>query len=130
MNLKEFITSAISDISEAVKDADAAIKDSGGLVNPGGHDTKAGPTGSRPLPASSENFVAPRTKLNFDIAVSAAKAASGEAGAKAKIWVVEASIGGEGEIRNETVSRLTFSLDVVLPHDNEQSSRLGKVKSN
>lgn len=122
MELKDFIVTAISDISSAVAEADEKIKVSGGLVNPGGHDNKM----EAPKPT---NFVAPRTKLNFDIAVSASSEGSGSAGAKAKIWVVEASVGTEGKLRSETVSRLTFSLDVVLPHDKDQATRMGKVKT-
>lgn len=120
MELKEFITAAISDISLAVLEADKAIKDLGGLVNPGTH---------RATGHNEDEFIAPRTSLNFDIAVSASKAKAGGAGAKMKILVVEANLGGEGELKNETVSRLTFSLDVVLPHDSSQAKRVGKVKT-
>lgn len=128
MDLKDFIVSAISDISGAITEADEIVKSAGGLVNPGGHDVKVEGQG-RQLPASAETFVAPRTTLNFDIAVSAESSKGGGASAKAKILVVEASLGGDAEARNSTVSRLTFSLDVVLPHDKNQAERLGKVKS-
>lgn len=124
MELKDFIVTAISDISSAVAEADEKIRDVGGLVNPGGY------VRTRSAPSLIENsFVAPRTTLNFDIAVSASKEGGGTAEAKAKIWVVEASVGGEGKMRSETVSRLTFSLDVVLPHDPSQAARVGKVKT-
>ena len=128
MDLKDFIVSAIADISNAITEADGIIKSSGGLVNPGGHDVKVGGQG-RPLPSDATTFVAPRTTLNFDVAVSAESSERGSGSAKAKIFVVEASLGGDIEARNSTVSRLTFSLDVVLPHDKNQAARLGKVKS-
>lgn len=124
MELKDFIVSAISDISSAVAEADEKIRDAGGLVNPGGHHRTMDAPEIGP-----QSFVAPRTTLNFDIAVSASKEGKGSAEAKAKILVIEASIGGEGKIRSETVSRLTFSLDVVLPHDKNQAERTGKVKA-
>ncbi|WP_417524993.1 trypco2 family protein [Marinovum sp.] len=116
MDLKDFVVSAISDIAQAVTAADDEIRPLGGLVNPGLH-------------TKDKDFVAPRTTLNFDIAVSAAKSEEASGGASARIWVVEASLGGKGEATNETVSRLTFSLDVVLPHDTEQAERIGKVRS-
>ncbi|MEN9059984.1 hypothetical protein [Ponticoccus litoralis] len=122
MDLKEFIVDAISSISEAVKVSDAAISDLGGLVNPGGH--IQGVTGT-----TSGRFVAPRTTLDFDIAVSASKEGSAGGSAKAKIFVVEASVGGDAKLRSETVSRLTFSIDVVLPHDPMQADRIGAVKA-
>lgn len=120
MDLKDFVVSAISDIANAVKEADEKIRELGGLVNPGVHTKPEG---------GEIEFVAPRTTLEFDIAISAAKSGEASAEAKAKIWVVEASLGGKGEATNETVSRLTFSLDVVLPHDAKQSERVGKVKT-
>ncbi|WP_226688843.1 PBECR2 nuclease fold domain-containing protein [Ruegeria arenilitoris] len=46
-----------------------------------------------------------------------------------EIWVVDASLGGKAGTKNESVSRLTFSIDVVLPHDKDQRSRVGKVKT-
>lgn len=118
MDLKDFISGSIADISEAVKTADVALRDHGGMVNPGTHTSYVG----------GENFVAPRTSLNFDVAVSASKKGEGGAEAKAKIFVVEASLGGKGEMSSESVSRLSFTIDVVLPHDPNQKDRVGKVQ--
>lgn len=116
MDLKEFISSTIVDIAEAMKIADDALKPMGGMANPGSHsDNRAG------------GFVAPRTTLKFDVALSASKKGEGGTEVKAKIWVVEASIDGKGEVSSETVSRLSFSIDVVLPHDEEQKTRVGLV---
>lgn len=119
MELKEFVVSAISSISDAIVEADATIKQSGGMVNPGTLQA----TGQ-----GSNEFVRPRTSLNFDIAVSASTKGEATAGAKAKIWVVEASIDGGKESVNQTVSRLTFSLDVALPSDDSQEQRIGKLR--
>ncbi|MEQ8902264.1 MAG: trypco2 family protein [Roseovarius sp.] len=119
MELKDFIVSAITDIANGVKEADSEIYKLGGMVNPGTHIWGDG---------GGTEFVHHRTKLNFDIAVSATKSGTAEAGAKARIWVVEASIGGGESSTNESVSRLTFSLDVVLPSDAAQEFRIGKVK--
>ncbi|WP_372893760.1 hypothetical protein [Rhodosalinus sp.] len=117
MDLKDFISGSIADIAEAVKSADATLKEHGGMVNPGTHkDDMAG------------RFVAPRTRLDFDVAITASKKGEGGAEAKAKIFVVEASLGGKGEMSSESVSRLSFSIDVVLPHDQKQKDRIGKVQ--
>lgn len=116
MELKDFIKSAITDISQAVVQADDEIRELGGLVNPGTH-TK-----------QSSEFVAPRTTLDFDVAVSATGETSGDAGAKAKIFVVQASLGGKKTSKSEVISRLSFSLDVVLPHTRDQRERVGKVR--
>ena len=119
MELKDFVVTAITNLTDAVCEADESIESKGGMVNPGTH-----------LHNGKENtsFVYPRTTLNFDIAVSATKTKEGEAAAAAKIWVVEAKLGGNVETKNENISRLTFSIDVVLPSDPNQDKRLGKVK--
>lgn len=119
MELKDFIVSAITSLTEGVVEADSVVKDKGGMVNPGTHQHDG---------TSNKNFVRPRTTLNFDIAISAASTKSGDAGASAKIWVIEAKLGGGAESQNESVSRLTFSLDVVLPSDSSQDDRVGKVR--
>ncbi|MDP5362538.1 MAG: hypothetical protein NWP79_10395 [Paracoccaceae bacterium] len=119
MELKEFIVSAIGSIAEAVVESDAKIKRTGGLVNPGTLQS----TGD-----GRNDFIRPRTTLNFDIAVSASIKGEATAGARAKIWVVEASIDGGKESANETISRLTSSLDVALPSDADQERRIGKLR--
>ena len=119
MELKDFIVSAITSLTDGVAEADDAIKSKGGMVNPGTH-THDG--------KSNKDFVHPRTTLNFDIAISASSTKGGNTDVSAKIWVVEAKLGGGIENQNESVSRLTFSLDVVLPSDPSQDGRVGKVK--
>ncbi len=42
--------------------------------------------------------------------------------------MVDASLEGEVEAKHESVSRLNFSIDVVLPHDKDQRSRVGMVR--
>ena len=120
MELKDFIVSAISSVTDGVVEADEYIKDKGGMVNPGTHLHDG---------RSNLDFVHPRTTLNFDVAVSATTTKEGGAEASAKIWVVEANIGGGIEQKSESISRLTFSIDVVLPSDKRQEDRVGKVKS-
>ncbi len=118
MQLKDFITSAITDIADAIIEADEAIKEKGGLVNPGIDYADIG--GSK--------YSAPSTKLDFDIAISAKNTGKASTGVRAKIFVVEASLGGEGTLVRENVSRLSFSVDVVFPHDPKQATRIGRRK--
>lgn len=118
MELKEFITSAISDIADAVAESDVYLKELGGLVNPGIDGEKLG----------GSTFDAPRTCLNFDIAVAAQSSGGASGGLKAKILVMEATVsGGKGTMESSS-SRLTFSLEVVLPHDPNQKERIPRRK--
>ena len=119
MNLKDFISNSISEIAEAIQIADKKLEPIGGMANPGTHQRHA----------DGGKYVAPRTTLNFDVALTASKAGEGGAGIKASIFVVEASVGGKGEVKNESVSRLSFSVDIVLPHDAKQKDRIGVVQS-
>lgn len=109
MNLKDFIVSTITEISEGVTEADEKLKDAGGLVNPSTY--------------SNDNQIAARTTLNFDIALSAKQDKEGGADAKVGLWVVDASLGGKVSHANESISRLSFSIDVVLPYDQFQFAR-------
>lgn len=54
-------------------------------------------------------------RLNFDIAVTATEATELNGNAKAGISVFGAKVGAENKERTENVSRLTFSLPLVLP---------------
>ncbi|WP_206188308.1 hypothetical protein [Parasedimentitalea denitrificans] len=133
MELKEFIREAIVDIAEGIREADDKLKSMGGLVNPGAHKAgKAEVTGSdRRGPVigrKPEEFVAPRTTLKFDVAVSAASDTEEGAGASAKIWVFAASVDGKTVAKTESVSRLSFDVDVVFPHDKDQKDRAGLVQ--
>ena len=114
MELKEFITSAISDIADAVVESDVHLKTMGGLVNPGIYNKKM----------NEWTFEAPRTCLNFDIAVAAQSSGGASGGLRAKIFVVEANLSGEKGAMESSSSRLTFSLEVVLPHDKNQKERI------
>jgi hypothetical protein len=117
MDLKDFISNSISEIAEAIQIADEKLKPIGGMANPGTHTDKM-----------VGRFVAPRTTLNFDVALSASKIGEGGAGVKGSIFVVEASLGGKGKMSSETISRLSFSLDIVLPQDDMQIERVGVVQ--
>lgn len=125
MDLKEFIETAIVQIAEGVTSADAKIADMGGLVNPGTYSKPVKDAHGRKI--QDPLFQAPRTKLDFDIAVSASDTSSKGGDAKARIWVVEASVGGSKDNVRETVSRLSFSINVVLPSDPKMMARIGPI---
>jgi hypothetical protein len=50
--------------------------------------------------------------IEFDVAVTTKKAGAGKAGAKLKLSVVEAEIGGGGSAAKENVSRIKFTINV------------------
>lgn len=108
MELKEFIKTAITDITEAVSELQEELKN-GTIVNPS---LTQGEHGKSLL---VDNEVRMMERLNFDIAVTATEATELNGNAKAGISVFGAKVGAENKERTENVSRLTFSLPLVLP---------------
>lgn len=108
MELKEFIKTAITDITEAVSELQEELKN-GTIVNPSLAQGEHGKT------LLVDNEVRMMVRLNFDIAVTATEATGLNGNAKAGISVFGAKVGAENKEKTENVSRLTFSLPLVLP---------------
>ena len=108
MELKEFIKTAISDITEAVSELQEELKN-GTIVNPSLTQGEHGKT------LVVDNEVRMMERLNFDFAVTATEATELNGNAKAGISVFGVKVGAENKERTENVSRLTFSLPLVLP---------------
>ena len=108
MELKDFIKTAITDITEAVSELQEELKN-GTIVNPSLTQGEHGKS------LVVDNEVRMMERLNFDIAVTATEATGLNANAKAGISVFGAKVGAENNERTENVSRLTFSLPLVLP---------------
>ena len=108
MELKEFIKTAITDITEAVSELQEELKN-GTIVNPSLTQGEHGKS------LMVDNEVRMMERLNFDIAVTTTEATELNGNAKAGISVFGAKVGAENKERTENVSRLTFSLPLVLP---------------
>ena len=108
MELKEFIKTAITDITEAVSELQDELGN-GTIVNPSLTQGEHGKS------LVVDNEVRMMERLNFDIAVTATEATELNANAKAGISVFGAKVGAENNERTENVSRLTFSIPLVLP---------------
>lgn len=119
MELKEFIKTAITDITEAVSELQEELKN-GTIVNPSLTQGEHGKT------LLVDNEVRMMERLNFDIAVTATEATELNGNARAGISVFGAKVGAENKERTENVSRLTFSLPLVLPatHVKTQSEKM------
>ena len=104
MELKEFIKTAITDITEAVSELQEELKN-GTIVNPS---LTQGEHGKSLVVDMME-------RLNFDIAVTATEATELNGNAKAGISVFGAKVEAENAEKMENVSRLTFSIPLLLP---------------
>lgn len=111
MELKEFIKTAITDITEAVSELQNDL-DNGAIVSP-----------SLPNPISNTTVIDPDndkvnrriSQIDFDVAITVGDTSATGAGVKAGIQIFSAKIGSESQTHTENVSRMTFSIPVVLP---------------
>lgn len=108
MELKEFIMTAITDITDAIRGLQANLNN-GTIINP---TISRGEYGKAVL---TEQGVAPIEHLNFDVAVTASETSSIDGNAKAGISIFGAKVGSELCARTENLSRLTFSVPIVYP---------------
>ena len=108
MELKEFIKTAITDITEAVSELQSELNN-GAIVNP----TLPNPISLKTL--TVDNEIRPIEQLAFDVAVTATEASGIDGSAKAGISIFGAKIGTESSAKTENVSRLTFSVPIVFP---------------
>ena len=111
MELKEFIKTAIADITDAVSELQNEL-DNGAIVSPSLPNPIANTTVIDP---DNENINKPISKIDFDVAITVGDTSATGAGVKAGIQIFSAKIGGESQTHTENVSRMTFSIPVVLP---------------
>ncbi len=102
MELQEFITETLLEISNGIHDANN--RRLGDKVS----DQNASRTFFLRPGSKSENG----TGIEFDVAVTTKKSGEGKAGAKLKLSVVEAELGGGGGASKESVSRIKFTINV------------------
>ena len=108
MELKEFIKTAISDITNAVSELQADLSN-GAIVNP----TLPNSIATKTLVVNEE--IRPIEQLAFDIAVTASEEAGLDGQAKAGISIFGAKIGSATSAKTENASRISFAIPVVFP---------------
>lgn len=108
MELKEFIKTAITDITEAICELQAELGN-GVVINP----TLPNPISLKTI--TIDDKIRPIEQLAFDVAVTASESTGIEGAAKAGISIFGAKVGTDTNAKTENVSRLTFSIPIVLP---------------
>ena len=93
MELKEFIKTTLTEIVEAVKETHAIA--------------------TKTICVDENNLLI--SQVDFNVAVTAGSSNTLNGDAKAGIRVLSTSIKGQTEERNEVVSRVAFSIPVILP---------------
>jgi len=112
MSLREFVKESLVEIVQGVKEAQEETKETGALVNPRVLATGTAYTYIRGDGPHGGLVV---TQMEFDVALKLAEGTGG----KAAIGVVAGILGIGGEVKSEEttshVSRLKFSVPVLLP---------------
>lgn len=109
MELKEFIKTTLTEIVEAVKETQETVKDMGATVVP----TMPHAIATKTICVDENNLLI--SQVDFNVAVTAGSSNTLNGDAKAGIRVLSTSIKGQTEERNEVVSRVAFSIPVILP---------------
>lgn len=106
MELKDFIKTAVSDITNAIAELQANLGN-GAVVNPAlqHSDTDITIEGS---PRHIE-------RINFDIAVSTSQTSAVSGDAKGGITIISAKIESESSNSDQNSSRLSFSIPLLFP---------------
>lgn len=111
MELKEFIKTVLSDITDAVSELHVELTN-GAIISP-----------SMPNPIANNTIIDPEnikcnrqiSKIDFDIAITTGSSDKVDAGGGIGIHVFSAKIGSDNEHHQENASRISFSIPIVLP---------------
>lgn len=121
MELDEFISTTLKSIIKSVNDSKEFAESNGAIINPiimehkDDHDQatsiwrKDDQDGRRSL-----------TKVDFDIAVTAANEEGSKVGGGLKIHVFSLGASATESETNQTTSKIKFSLNVALPHQGDK----------
>ena len=110
MELKDFVKNVITDITEAVSELQGELTN-GAIVSP----SISNPIVTKTVIDPNDHSNRLISKINFDVAITAGSSDKTEGSAKAGIQIFSARIGDSGEEHTENVSRITFTIPVVLP---------------
>lgn len=110
IQLDEFVTAVLTQLIKGVTTAQSEVQNQGAKINPeGGTETSTGgyviAKGAYPVPQ----------RIEFDIAVTATESAKTEGKTGANVAVIGASVQGTTDVSASTVSRIKFSIPVMLP---------------
>lgn len=115
MELKDFIKTALTDITNAVSELQEELTN-GAIVSPS-------------LPTNEENTIVidnknvTLTQVSFDVAITAGGTDTIKGGAKGGLHVFSAKVDGSNEEHTENVSHVSFSIPIVLPQQHIKSEQ-------
>lgn len=125
MELKEFIKGVISDITNAVKECQDEVQN-GSIISP--------PNGSTEQRMSLQNRPYEISHIDFEVAITAETKTTESKEGGIGISVLSAFIGGKTSddetLNSENVSKVRFSIPIVLPPSDTKEEKDIKVIPN
>jgi len=120
MELKDFISSTIEEISRGILSAGENLKDTNAVVSPDDfkiHSDSSQSFGRTRARGQRHEDMGTRVvqKVAFDIAVTVDESDKANAGAKISVLSIGLGGGVESTTKSGTVSRINFSVPVVFP---------------
>jgi len=113
MELKTFVAQSLTEIIEGVKEAQSVTKTTGAVVSPSGLMWSGG---ENPKPLHTKNPNTPLVDLfEFDVAVTVTSEAAKEGKGGIKVAFVNIGGGVETSESASSISRIKFSVPVILP---------------
>lgn len=123
MDLKDFIKETITAIIQSTSELQRDFEAVGALVNPPIF-SKEGSVYDH----DNENYTRRRVEVvEFDVAVTAESEIKGGAKAALRVFSLDASVDGGAGKRSENVSRVRFSIPIVLPPSEVEKSNRTKA---
>lgn len=113
MELKEFIKTALTDITDAVSELQEELTN-GAVVSP-----SLSENSEKTIEIDSKNVIL--TQVAFDVAITAGGTGTIKGGAKGGLHVFSAKVDGSNEEHTENVSHVSFSIPIVLPQHHVKS---------
>jgi hypothetical protein len=120
MDLKDFISTSLTQIAEGILAASEALKDTDAVVNPTQlvtHSNSAQGFG-RTLKADDATYLSVTRlveRVTFDVAVTTEGSTQGSAGLKVGIGSVGIKVGGDMQDKAGQESRIQFTIPMVFP---------------
>ena len=125
MELQEFISATLVQIARGIETAAEQLKDSKAIVNPRNVNTNVGANGLvYGYLDTQEKFYKVVHKIDFDVAVTAEKGTETKGGIGIHVGSIGIGSQGKTEKANSSVSRIRFSIPMVLPMENAPHDNL------
>lgn len=123
MELKQFISQALSSIVEGVVDAQELAKPHGALVNPGGLTRTSKNISDDAIWDNSTNNFA--RLVSFDVAVTVEEGTKTNGKIGVAAGILNLGAGGASENKQLAVSRIQFAVPLLLPTVDKVNARVG-----